>query len=455
LVFLFLLFISAPVAASVFYPEIYRLSNGLEIAIVQNKLSPAVVQMVWYKAGSADEKPGHSGLAHYLEHLMFRGTANIAPGDFSKIVAAKGGNDNAFTSYDYTAFHETIAAENLPEVMQMEADRMVGLALTPEIAAPELSVVLNERDERTDNTPQGTFREKVNEALFPNHPYGKPVVGWKNEISAATPDDAQAFYKAHYAPNNAILVVSGNVEAKEVLRLAAGTFGRIPPAPVASPVKIGLPERPKQKQILLKDPRVEQKLFESLWVAPSDGMGEHRQARALEVLQEVLDSGEVGFLYHRLVAQKGVASAVEVSYSPISRGPAVFTIALLPSEGQDSAKLEKILRHELASLSRRGVSSQKVEEAKKRLIRAAIFARDSLSFPAHTLGETLATSQPLSTIEDWPEAIRKVTTDDVNAALRQLLSNPRHLSARLEPDAAESQNVKKSPTKPIENEEVR
>ncbi len=229
--FLFvLILLTAPVAAraAVFYPTSFTLANGLQIIVVPNHLAPAVTQMVWYKVGSADEHSGKTGLAHYLEHLMFRGTDNVAPGEFSKMIALQGGNDNAFTSYDYTSFHETVAADRLPMIMQMEADRMQNLRITPETATPELSVVLDERQQRTDNNPEGKFGEKTRHLLMPHYPYGVPVIGWKNEIEKLTASDAQSFYARHYAPNNAVVVISGDVMPDEVMRLAASIYGQVP-----------------------------------------------------------------------------------------------------------------------------------------------------------------------------------------------------------------------------------
>ena len=196
--------------------------------VVPNHLAPVVTQMVWYKVGSSDEVPGKTGLAHYLEHLMFRGTDNVAPGDFSKMIAAQGGNDNAFTSYDYTAFFETVAVDRLPMIMSMEADRMQHLRILPETATPELSVVLDERQQRTDNNPQGRFTEKTRHLLMPHHPYGIPVIGWKNEIEKFTAADARQFYERHYAPNNAVVIISGDVTPEDVMRLAASIYGAVP-----------------------------------------------------------------------------------------------------------------------------------------------------------------------------------------------------------------------------------
>ena len=225
---LFLVALPGAARAAVFYPTSFTLANGLEVVVVPNHLAPVVSQMVWYKVGAADEVAGKNGLAHYLEHLMFRGTANVPPDEFSRSIAEQGGMDNAFTSYDYTAYFEEVASDRLPMVMQMEADRMQNLRILPETAGPELHVVLDERQQRTDNNPEGRFIEKLDHKFMPQYPYGRPVIGWKNEIEKLSVSDARIFYKNHYAPNNAVVVISGDVKVEDVMRLAAATYGRLP-----------------------------------------------------------------------------------------------------------------------------------------------------------------------------------------------------------------------------------
>ncbi len=428
--------IATSARAAVFRPESFTLANGLQIVIVQNRLSPAVSQMVWYKVGSADEPSGLSGLAHYLEHLMFRGTAEVPPGQFSRLIAGQGGNKNAFTSHDYTAYHEEIAADRLGMIMHLEADRMENLKITPETATPELDVVLSEREERTGNSPRGLFRERVQKALFPGHPYGIPVIGWRSEIEKITVDDVKNFYRRHYAPNNAAVIISGNVDTAEVLRLAAATFGRAQKRDVPLPRSFPEPEMPQEKRIVMTDARVQQPMLAIYTLAPSYATQKKNEAYALEVLNEALDGGEVGLLYKQLVVKKAAASGVGCSYNPSSRSSAEFIFYATPNPGRSTEELEKILLQTLRHLAQKGLNAETVAKAKERLSRSAIFARDSLTAPGYVFGEALTTDQTVEDVENWPEAIEKVTAKDVNAALQSLLANRRRVTGLLLPETS-------------------
>lgn len=420
--------------ATVFYPESFTLDNGLQVVVVQNRLSPAVAQMVWYKVGSADEDKGRSGLAHYLEHLMFRGTATMEPGAFSKTIAAQGGSDNAFTSYDYTAYHEIIAADRLGMVMAMEADRMRNLRITAATATPELGVVLNERHQRTDNNPEGKFAEKLRQALFPDHPYGVPVIGWRRELERMTPEAATAFYQKHYAPNNAVVVISGNVDAAEVKRLAAETYGRVPSAAVAARPDFPPLSPPRRKRIVMRDDGVEQPQLLRSIVAPSYATQKNHEAYALEVLDEALSGGAVGLLYRELVMRQKIASGVGISYDNSARGPATFAISLTPQAGRALPDAERALDNYLRRLARTGLDAATVGAAKERLNRAAIFTRDSLLAPGYAFGMALTTGATVEAVENWPDHIAAVTVDEVNEALRQLLASPHAVTGLLLPD---------------------
>lgn len=443
---------SLPVRAAVFYPTSFTLANGLQVIVVPNRLAPAVSQMVWYKVGSADEVPGKTGLAHYLEHLMFRGTSSMKPGEFSKVIAAQGGNDNAFTTHDYTAYHETVAADRLPMIMQMEADRMQNLHITAETATPELGVVLSERQQRTDNDPRGKFAEKLRQTLMPHHPYGRPVIGWKKEIEKLSVADAEKFYQRYYAPNNAVVVISGDVETEEVMRLAASTYGRVPKRDL--PARRGLPPppEPSARQLTMKDPGVEQPELSWQAVMPSYATQKAREAYALEVLSEVLDGGKVGILYRELVMQQGIASGTGTSYDPDARGDTIFRITAIPAPGKDIKTLEKALQILLHKLAREGVEAKNVNDATQRMIRAAVFARDNLMIPGYSFGMALATGHGVSDVEEWPDRIKAVTVDEVNAALRTLVDNPRQVTGLLLPDKT---NPRKSKTPAPAGEAVR
>ncbi|MFY9288881.1 MAG: pitrilysin family protein [Alphaproteobacteria bacterium] len=431
------------VHAAVFYPTSYTLDNGLQLIVVPNHLAPAVNQMVWYKVGSGDEDKGKTGLAHYLEHLMFRGTTSMAPGEFSKMIAAQGGNDNAFTSYDYTAYHETVAADRLPMIMQMEADRMQNLVIKPETALPELNVVLSERQQRTDNSPTGRFSEKVRSLLLPNHPYGAPVIGWKTEIEKLDAAKAAEFYQRHYAPNNAVVVVSGDVTPEEVKGIALATFGKVAPRDIPKRKKIASVPVNKQKSFSMVDARVQQPQLVFNAVVPSYTTQKKGEAYAYEVLAQTLGGGEVGVLYRHLVKVEGLASGVDAGYDGDARGDAIFSIGLTPNPGKDIKQLEKALRKELKRLAESGIDDATIVSARERLKRAAIFARDSLMMPGYSFGMALATGGTVEDVEAWPERIEAVTPKDVNAALKSLIANPRHIMASLLPDPKASEAHKK------------
>jgi zinc protease len=420
--------------AAVFYPSSFTLANGLQVIVVPNRLSPAVSQMVWYKVGAADEKPGKTGLAHYLEHLMFRGSAAVAPGDFSKDIAAQGGDDNAFTSYDYTAYFEKVAADRLPMIMQMEAERMQHLRITPETASPELQVVIQERQQRTDNDPEGRFSEKLNAKFRPGHPYGRPVIGWKNEVEKLSVADAQKFYERYYAPNNAVVIISGDVKVDEVMRLAAATYGRVPKRAVPRRAAVPATPAPATHRFIQTDAGVEQAQIVWHFAAPSYATQQNQSAYATEIVAEALAGSEVGLLYRKLVTEEGLASLVDISYDPDARGDATLTIAAVPRPGQQPRKVQLALRAALAELSEKGLDAATVEAAKKRLQRAALFAREGLMSPGYAFGMALTTGHTVADVEEWPDRISAITPEQVNAALDALAATQRQTVGILLPD---------------------
>lgn len=420
--------------AAVFYPSNFTLANGLQVVVVPNRLAPVVSQMVWYKVGAADEVAGKNGLAHYLEHLMFRGTEAVPAGEFSKIIAGQGGQDNAFTSYDYTAYFEEVASDRLSMIMQMEADRMQNLRIQPETAAPELHVVLDERQQRTDNSPEGHFVEKLDSKFMPHYAYGRPVIGWKREIEKLSVADAQKFYESHYAPNNAVVIISGDVKVEDVMQLAAATYGRVPMREVAPRHVFALAPQAKEREFTLMDAGVEQPQVLWRFVAPAYATQKDGEAYAYEVLSEALDGGEVGVLYKKLVTELGVASGVESGYDPDARGETSFTIAASPRPGQDYKKLEKALRTTLDNAAKKGLDATTVENAKQRLQRSALFAREGLKMPGYSFGMALTTGHSVADVEAWPDRINAVTVERVNAALRELAGTQRQIMGTLLPD---------------------
>ncbi len=432
---IFLATMQSPARAAVFYPSDFTLSNGLQVVVVPNHLAPVVSQMVWYKVGAADEVAGKNGLAHYLEHLMFRGTPDIPANEFSKIIAAQGGRDNAFTAYDYTAYFEEVAGDRLSMIMQMEADRMHNLRITAETAEPELHVVQDERQQRTDNDPEGRFIEKLDNQFMPHYPYGRPVIGWKREIEKLSVIDAQKFYKAHYAPNNAVVIISGNVTVEEVMRLAAATYGRVPRQSVSPRPVFASAPLPKKQEFTKTDAGVEQPQIIWRFVAPSYATQKDNAAYAYEVLAQVLDGGETGVLYKKLVTEQGIASGVESGYDPDARGETNFTLAAAPRPGKSVKKLKEALRATMRDIAKTGLDAATVDRAKQRMQRTAIFAREGLMVPGYAFGMALTTGHTVADVEAWPDRINAVTTDQVNAALREVAGTKRQMLGALLPDA--------------------
>lgn len=419
-------------SAAVFHPETYTLANGMRVVVVTNTLSDAVAQMVWYRVGGIDDPAGRSGSAHYLEHLMFKGTDKIPDGAFSANIAAMGGQDNAFTSADSTAYYVTVSRENLAAAMAMEADRMRGLKIDPDTARTELSVVRNERQERTDNKPQGLFDEKLRAELFGHHPYGRPIIGWPQDLDAMTPQDARAYYDLHYEPQNAVLVLSGNITGPEAAALADATFGRLPRGSEIAKTHLPALAVPANKKVVYSDARVKQPYWTRRMIAPSV-LDDPRRSVALEVLAETLAGGEVGILYREMVVTQRKATGLDIGYNGATRGPAVFSIAATPRDPAGTDAMAQSVMKALRRMARTGLPAGEIEKAKKRMQETAIFARDRLMAPAQVLGEALAIGGSLSDVEDWPARIARVTKADVDAALRALVATPYQVDGRLLP----------------------
>jgi zinc protease len=420
--------------AGVFFPETFTLSNGMQVVAVVNDRVPVVSHMVMYKVGSADEPRGKSGIAHYLEHLMFKGTETREPGEFSRIVAREGGRDNAFTSWDYTGYFQIVAADRLRTVMELEADRMANLSLTPEVAIPELSVVREERRQRTDVNPSARLGEQISATLFVHHPYGTPIIGWDEEIRGLTLDDAIAFYREWYAPNNAVLVVSGDVDVERLRTWAEETYGRIPSRPVPERVRVLEPRLEAERRVVLRDAEVRQASWQRYWMAPSYNRGETRFAYPLQVLGEIL-GGETGRLYRELVVERRIASSAGFWYSPTAFDMSTAAAFATPAAGVDPQAVEAAVEEVVAGLLRDGVTEAEVARAKQRLRYDAIYARDSVFGPARTFGVALATGQRVEDVEAWPARIAAVTAADVDEAARAVLGAPGHVTGVLLPAA--------------------
>ncbi len=426
--------LATPGSARVFDPSSFTLDNGLQVVVISNKRAPIVTHMIWYKVGAADEAPGESGLAHFLEHVMFKGTKSLAPGEFSQIIADNGGQENAFTSWDFTAYYQTVAADRLEIVMRHEADRMSNLVLTDEIVLPEREVVREERRSRIDNNPAAQLGEIIRASLYLNHPYRIPIIGWDHEISALNTENALAFYRRWYVPNNAVLVVAGDVEPEAVRALAEKYYGPIPERAVPQRQRPTEPPQNAARRVILESPRVREPSLSISYIAPSHRTAGNGEGYALQVLTEILGGGATSRLYSRLVVEQGLAASAGSGYSGNSFDTSSFDFYASPRQGVTLEAVEAAVRAEIEALLRDGVSDDEVAAAKKRLRADAIFARDALGTAPNVIGRALASGRTLEDVETWPELVSAVTVDAVNAAARAVLRDTNSVTGLLKPE---------------------
>ena len=399
----------------------FKLDNGMDVVVIPDHRAPVVTHMVWYRNGSADDPRGKSGIAHFLEHLMFKGTHNHKQGEFSHLVAELGGQENAFTSYDYTAYFQRVAREHLGVVMEFEADRMTGLTLTDDIVAPERDVVLEERRMRSDTDPASQLDEAMSAALFTHHSYGVPIIGWGHEIETLDRQDALAYYRRFYTPENAILVVAGDVEAPEVELLARETYGKIPArgeAPVRNRPRE--PEPRAERMVKLADEKVEQPQLERIYLVPSARTAQKGESEALDVLAHHLGGGQTSLLYRRLVLEKKLAVMAGAYYFGDALDASRFVIYALPAEGVGLEELERALDAALAELKRDGVSAEDVARASTRLVAEAVYAQDNQASLARWFGAALANGETVDDVLSWSARIEAVTPEDVAKAIQWL-----------------------------------
>ncbi|WP_420563110.1 M16 family metallopeptidase [Thalassobaculum sp.] len=431
-----LVVLAAPARAAVFDPTTFTLANGLQVVVIENDRAPVVSHMVFYKVGSADEPKGKSGIAHFLEHLMFKGTDTMAPGEFSAIIKRIGGQENAFTSYDYTGYYQNVAKQHLGRMMELEADRMANLKLPADQIAPELEVVREERRSRIDNDPSSLHSEQVSAATYLAYPYRIPIIGWEDEVSALTQEDAEEFYRTWYAPNNAVLVVAGDVTPDEVRRLAEDTYGKIAAREI--PDRVALrgtePAQLAARRVEGTHPRVDQPTWSRRWIAPGQVWGDTDLVPALEVAAEILGGGTTSRLYRALVVEQAKAVYAGAGYGPTGLGPQLFAVYASPRADVTVEALEEAVEAEITRMLRDGVTAEEVESAVMRMKRGAIFARDDSLAPARLFGVELASGGTIADVEEWPERIGAVTPDAVQAALRQVLVEPHSVTSILRPE---------------------
>lgn len=395
-------------AEKIFNAETFTLNNGLQVVVIPNHRAPVVSHMLWYKVGGADEAPGKSGLAHFLEHLMFKGTPNMPDGSFSKTIKRLGGSDNAFTAQDYTAYYQNVGKEHLPRVMEMEADRMRNLILGEDQVISERQVIIEERRQRIDNHPQARLNEQVLSALFVNHSYAVPTIGWMHEIKDLTREDALNFYKNWYRPDNAVLVVSGDVTASQLRKLAQKTYGKIPRGkkPITRERTRTAPLVGTHR-IIIEDPQVGPPLLQKTYRAP-------RGSHALEIMAEILGGSSTSRLYRALVVDQKIAVSAGVDYDPVRLNDATLTIYATPNQETPVNELEIAIDQQIALLLEKGVHLEELKSAQDRKQAQATYFLDSLQGPAMLFGRALASGFDVDYIENWRSQIGKLSIDDIN-----------------------------------------
>jgi zinc protease len=414
-------------------PETFSLDNGLQVVVLPDHRAPVVTQMVWYRTGAADEPPGVSGIAHFLEHLMFRGTAKIADGQFSKIVAKNGGQDNAFTTRDYTAYFENVALDRLPLVMELESDRMHNLALTADVVTTERKVIIEERRMRTDNEPTSLLSEQMLAVLHLSHPYALPTIGWLQDMERLSFDDAIAFYKKFYAPNNAILILAGDVTADSVRPLAEKYFGPLAQGPKIDRIRPLAPPQLAARRVMLKDERAALPLVSRYYAVPSYTYAKKGEAEALEVAADILGGGETSRLYQALVVDKQIATAAGANYSGSALNETEFNVYVRPREGVTPEAAEAAMDAVIAEFLAKGPTAAELARSKSQLTAAAIYVRDSQQGMGQMFGDGLATGQSIRDIVEWPERISDVSANAVKARASEYLVPERSVTGTLLP----------------------
>ncbi|HET7887385.1 MAG TPA: pitrilysin family protein [Bradyrhizobium sp.] len=427
-------------------PATFTLANGLQVVVIPDHRTPVVTQMIWYKVGSADETAGKSGLAHFLEHLMFKGTSKHPAGEFSQTVLKVGGNENAFTSSDYTGYFQRVPREQLGRMMEFEADRMTGLELKDENVLPERDVVLEEFNMRIANNPEARLTEQIMAALYLNHPYGRPVIGWHQEIEKLDREDALAFYRRFYAPNNAILVIAGDVEADEVRPMAERTFGPIAAQPAIPPKRIRPqePEPAAPRTVTLSDPRVEQPGLRRYYLVPSAATAAAGESATFDVLAQLMGGGSNSYLYRRLVIDKPLAVNAGAAYQGAALDATQFTISASPRPGVTFAQLEQVIDDVIDDIAQNGIRAEDLERVKTQLIAETVYAQDNQATLARWYGGAMTTGLSIEDIRSWPDRIRAVTADQVRAVVQKWFDKKRSVTGYLIKDATPKHVEKRS-----------
>ncbi len=418
------------------------LDNGLRVIVKTDSRAPVVVSQVWYRAGSMDESYGVTGVAHVLEHMMFKGTPEVPSGEFSRLIAAAGGRENAFTSRDHTVYHQTLQANRLGLAFRLEADRMANLVLSPEEYAKEIQVVMEERRLRTEDNPQALLFEALMATAYQTHPYRHPVIGWMDDLRHMRLEDVRDWYRRWYAPNNATLVVVGDVQPEAVFALAEKYFGAI--APRELPARKPLNEvKPRgMRQVTVRAPAKLPAVFMAWHVPRLKDPANDWEPYALEILEGVLDGHASARLPRALVKEQQLAVGVGASYDPVSRGPALFMVSATAAEGKSLDQVVDALRSEIGRLQREGVDARELERVKAQVVASQVFEQDSLFFKAMQIGRWESAGLGHRNLALRIEKLRQVTAKQVQDVARRYLIDDRLSLARLDPQPIEASSLR-------------
>ncbi len=412
----------------------YFLENGLQLVVIPDRRAPVVTHMIWYKAGSVEDPPGKSGIAHFLEHLMFKGTVKHEEGAFSNSVAEIGGEENAFTTADYTGYYQKIAPSALGKMMAFEADRMRNLVLSDAVVLPELEVILEERSQRVSSNPNAILSETAQAALFVHHPYGTPVIGWEHEIRSLTREDAISFYDKWYRPSNAVVIVAGDVEPDEVLELARATYGLIKAEsePLSRRTVIE-PEPTVARSVSYSDPRVTTPSWRRSYLVPSYQKASPGEAEALDLLGGVLGGASTSRFHRKLVLESQISSSAGAYYQGAARDMTYFVVYGSPRGENDLGAVEQAIDAQIKTLLEEGVTEEELVRARQNILKSIIYAQDSQVTLARIYGSVLAMGGTISDVRDWTEKLNAVTVEDVDRVARKYLVMPRSVTSYLRP----------------------
>lgn len=447
--FICLLLFPFSLNAGLFDAKTFTLKNGLKVYVIENHRSPLVTQIVCYKVGGADDPLGKSGLAHYLEHMMFKGPKESSSYSIMSFVSNVGGTMNAQTGVDTTKYYETVGKKHLETIMKMEADRMKNLVVLPDQAIPELKVITEERKMRVDNDPMGQFYLDLAAAFYRHHPYKNPLIGWEHEILGYTPEDVKREHMKWYAPNNAILVLSGDITLAEAKKLAEKYYGSIPPKKLPERKRVVEPPLTDKIIVVSRNKNVDQPYVAFMYRAPNYRPDTERQAFALSVLQQMLGGSMTSYLYHKLVEELKVASSVSVDYTEGTLDPSAFMIFAQVSPNSTVEQLDIALHNAIQKLIINGVTSEQVEKTKKQVRAQLFYIRDSLMSGGTQLAQSLGVGIPLEVLESLPDRINMVTAEDVNQAIKSVLDTPHYVIGKLVPES----NKPHQPNKPVQKEQ--